>query len=380
MGHPRRALVALVSLVACVACGSTTLAGAIQTPNPSVAPSAAATPSVSASPTAAPPPDYGPPPAGVDLFYLQWPASPTWLIGFDWSGTPRATVHLREVDGQTDPYGSGIAVAPNGSAFATPVMTFDRLGQLIYKASAPASKGSLITQFSENGQLMCGVEEQTSGIDSNGNGTTDFYLVRRPLTGPGVRVAKFLHLDAIPGDMGYTAASCSQWLDRVLLVRTVCCGIQGALVLRLSDGARIGTWTRDAGQPVFSPDGQLVADPTWTPAGRTMSTEVKLVVGGTVLARYGPDVAFQAFSGDNRLAVVVNAGRTEVIEVATRRVVWRDSLVRALARVVARPFSGDVALVFGDPSRAQPMNVVLVRANGASAALAGQWLVPMGWS
>ena len=99
-----------------------------------------------------------------------------------------------------------------------------------------------------------------------------------------------------------------------------------------------------------------------------------------MLARYGAGVAFQAFSGNNRLAVVTNAGRTEVIEVATRRLIWRDPAVRALARVVPRPFSGDLVLAFGAPNTAQPVHVVLVRTSGASMTLAGEWFVPMSWS
>jgi hypothetical protein len=233
--------------------------------------------------------------------------------------------------------------------------------------------------FSEDGRLECGVQTQTSAIDSSGNGTEDFYLVRQTPGSAPVRVRLFLHLDFVSGDMGYSAVACSRWLDRALLERTVCCGVQGALVMRISDGATLGTWSRDAGQPVFSPDGQELADPTWTPDGQTVSTDVRLVLGGTVLARYGPGIVFQAFSGDNRLAVVTVSGRTEVIEVATRRVVWRDADGRSLVRVWPRPFSGDLALAFGQQNTAQPMQLVVVHPNGVSVPLAGQWLVPMTW-
>ena len=381
MGRTPRALIATIAvLLAGVSCGTTTLAGAKLSPSPAVSASPSPSAIPSPTPTPAAPPDYGPPPAGVDLFYLQWPSAPTWLIGFDWTGKPRATVHLAALDGQTDEAGSGISVAPNGLGFAYGgVMTFDRLGRAIY-AGTPLSKGSLGMLWSEDAQLLCGVETESSTVDSAGNATEDFYLVRRSPTGPPVRVAKFLHLNFVSGDMGYSAVACSHWLDRALLLKTVCCGTQGAVVLRLSDGARLGTWTRGkgAGQPVFSPDGQEVAEPTLGPYGTSTSTEVRLVLGGTVLARYGAGVDFLGFSGDNRFAVVANGPRLQVIEVSTRRVIWTDAGGLALARVVARPFSGDLVLAFTAANKS-PDGIVVVHADGTSTALDGKWLVPMSW-
>jgi len=380
MGRAASALIAAVLMLATAACGSTTLSAARPSPSPSASPSVATSPSASPSvvPTASPAPDYGPPPAGVDLFYVQWPAAPTWLIGYDWSGKPRATVHLKELDAGVDTIGSGINVAPNGTAFADGggSMTFDRLGNLIYQ-TAPREKGNLISTWSDEGRLLCGVEEAMSTIDSNGNGTVDYYLTVRPLNGPPVRVKKFLHLDFVPGDMGYSLAACSGTLNRALLVRTVCCSIQGAVVLRLTDGALLGSWNRTGGQPIFSPDGQEIADPTWTANGNTASTEVRLILGGTVLARYGPGVVFEAFSGDNRLAVIKSGSQTQVIQVNSRRVIWRDTTGRTLARAVARPGTGDMVLAF--TIKDQVDSIVVVHADGSSAAIDGQFLVPMSW-
>ncbi|HZQ49325.1 MAG TPA: hypothetical protein VFB69_03365 [Candidatus Dormibacteraeota bacterium] len=378
MGHIGRVLVTLVTLVACVACGTTTLAGARPTPSQSPSPSAIARPTSSPTPTATPAPDYGPPPPGVDLFYVQWPATPTWLIGFDWSGRPRATVHLKELDGQAETIGSGILAAPNGTGFASGAYTFDRLGHVIYQG-APPNKGNLLSTWSEDGQLLCGVQEQVSAMDSQGNGTTDYYLVRRSPSGPPVQVRKFLHLNFVPGDSGYGLAACSHWLDRALLTKTVCCSVQGALVLRLSDGAQVGTWTRGVGVglPVFSPDGQEVAEPALGAYGTTSSTTVRLILGGTVLARYGPGIDFLGFSGDNRFAVVAAGPQLQLVEVSTRRVVWRDSTAPKVARVIARPFSGDVVLAFGGNGGADTIEIV--HPDGTSSALDGTWLVPMSW-
>lgn len=375
-------------LLVCTACGTTT-SGAV-TPSPSAGGAVAA--SAPASPVVTPPPDYGPPPAGVDLFYVQLPGSPSWAVGYDWSGAPRATLHFRELDSAADQPYSGLSVAPSGSGFWSLGYTFDRLGRVVADSPAPG-KGSANMVWSEDGQVLCGVQETTSDVDQNGNGTADFFLVRRtPSTAP-VRVSNLLHLDEIPGDMGLTAYACSNSLNRALIVRTVCCGIQGATVVRLSDGAVLGTWSRGgSGQPVFSPDGQEVADPTWAAGGSTQSTEVRLVLGGTVLARYGSGVAFQAFSANDRFAVVKSGAQVQVIEVATRRVVWRDTQGRVLSRVWARPWSGDMALFFTAPpvqvpcpnSSSSPCtnplsNAVVVHADGSSVALQGDLIVPVTW-
>jgi hypothetical protein len=359
---------------------------------PSASPSAASSPTTLASPTPALPPDYGAPPAGVDFLYVQAPNWPTWLIGYDWQGKPRATIHLKELDGQTDQPFAGIRVAPNGNGFLNGMYTFDRLGRLVYQ-TAPPGKGNFNGTWSEDGQVVCGVEEVNSTIDSNGGGTSDYYLVRRAPNGPAVRVTRFLHLDFVSGDMGFTMYACSGWLNRVLIVKTVCCGIQGAMVMRLSDGALLGTWSRDAGSPIFSPDGQELADPTTTSDGKTVSTEIRTVLGGTVLARYGAGISFQAFSANNRYAVVTIGGHTQVIEVNTRRVVWRDTQGRALSRVWARPgATGDVALIFtaspvqmpcpNSPSSQCPnpkSTVTMVHADGSSVDLSAEFIVPLSW-
>lgn len=389
----------LLLAVSCGSGGGAALATSLPSPPTAIAsPSPTVSPSLAPSPAPSPPPDYGAPPSGVDLLYLIVPGLPSWLVGYDWQGHPRATVHLKELDGHADPSGAGIIVAPSGNGFAYGgAYTFDRLGHVVY-SQPPGGKGDLITTWSEDGQLLCGVQEISSAIDSNGNGTTDYYFERRTPTSAGVRVAHFLHLDAIPGDMGYSVFACSHRLDRALLVRTVCCGISGVVVMRISDGAILGTWNRDAGQPVFSPDGQEVADPTMTADGKSVaSTEVRLLLGGTVLARYGPGISFVGFADGNRLAVVsvaVGGGtRTEVIEVATRRVIWQDPSNRALSRVWPRPgTSGDLALAFtaspaqvpcpGSPGSDCPnplSNIVIVHADGSAAGLAGDVIVPMGW-
>ena len=386
-----RRLLSVAAVLLLVACGTTSQTASVSSPSPSPT---AASPSPGSSPTPvpSPPPDYGPPPAGVDLLYLQWPAAPAWLVGYDWQGRPSATIHLAEVDGHTDAIGSGIVVAPNGGGFLSSPYTFDRLGHVVYQGPPP-SKGNLNNTWTEDGSLVCGVEEENSAIDSNGNGTSDYYLVRRLPTGPQVRVTRFLHLDSVPGDMGFSMVACSHSLNRALIVRTVCCGIQGAMVLRLSDGALLGTWTRgSSGSPVFSPDGQEVAEPTWTADGKTVSTEVRLILDGTVMARYGVGVDFKAFSANNRLAVVDSGGQTQVIEVATRRVLWSDTQGRTLSRVWPRPGTGDMMLAFTAPPVQMPCpeassspctnpltTEVIVHADGSSVALDGEHLVPMAW-
>jgi hypothetical protein len=343
------------------------------------------TPSASPSPSALP--DYGAPPAGVDLLYAQVPGWPSWLIGYDWQGQPRATVHLKELDSAANiPF--GITVAPNGGGFTGGEYTFDRLGNAVYQYPI-TGKGFAVNTFSEDGALLCGVNEAATATDSNGSGTMDFYLMRRIPTGPPVTVVRFLHLNAIPGDMGYHLFACSHWLDRALAIRTVCCGVTGATTIQISDGTILGTWERDAGSPVFSPDGQLVADPVVDSSGNTLSTVVSTVLGGVVIARYGPGVTFRAFSSNNRYAVVLAAGSggpvAQVVQVNSRRVVWSDSSSRGINAVWSRPGTGDMAIAFtaspaqvpcnsSAPCTNPESNVVIVHSDGSSVALSGNVL------
>lgn len=383
-------LLALASLLA--ACGGSPAATVLESPSPprsaSPSPSLSPSPTPFPSPLPSPPPDYGAPPAGVDLFYVQVTGYPAWLVGYDWQGKPRATIHLKGVENVGNiPF--GISIAPNGSGFTASGHTFDRTGKLIYQSTITGKAGGANT-WSEDGAVLCGVKAVSTMIDSSmAQGYTDFYLLRRTPTTSPVTVARFLHVDFIPGDMGYSLYACTHRLDRALVVKTVCCSYAGATTLRLSDGAVIGTWARDAGQPVFSPDGQLIADPTWDSAGNTTSTVVSTLLGGVVIGRYGAGVTFRAMSRDNRYAVVMirDSGGpvAEVIQISTRRVIWRDSSSRSINAVWARPGSGDIAIAFTASPKKVPCNsrvpctnpesnIVVVHPDGTSNAISGDFL------
>ncbi len=388
----KRTLVLLILASMLAACGGSPALIAQKSPSPSPSanpsPSVSPSPPPSASPLPSPPPDYGAPPAAVDLLYVQVAGYPAWLIGYDWQGHPRATIHLTEIDnGGNIPF--GISIAPDGSGFTAGEYTFDRTGKAIYQYTITGKEGGVNT-WSEDGAVLCGVKTvSTMTNSSTAQGYTDFYLMRRTPTTSPVTVARFLHVDFIPGDMGYNLYACTHWLDRVLAVKTVCCSYSGATTLRLSDGAVLGIWQRDAGQPVFSPDGQLIADPTWDSAGNTTSTVVSTLLGGVVIARYGPGLTFRAMSRDNRYALVMVADSSgpvaEVIQISTRRVVWRDSSSRSINAVWARPGSGDIAIAFTASPQKVPCNssvpctnpesnVVIVHPDGTSNAISGDFL------
>ena len=354
-------------------------------PQPAVEPSIVAAP----SPAGSPPPAYGAPPAGIDLFYVQVAGYPAWLIGYDWQGQPRATVHLKELDAA--PNGPmAISVAPDGSGFVAGNYTFDRTGKAINEYSTGGKEGGP-TAWSDDGSTLCGVTA-TSTITAapTAQGSTDYYLVRRTPTTPPVRVTRFLHLDASPGDMGYGLRACVPSLDRALAVRTVCCSTAGAIAFRLSDGAVLARWERDAGEPLFSTDGQLVADPTEDAAHSTTSTTVSTILGGAVIARYGPGLKFASISRDNRYALVTTPDSggpiAQVIEISTGRVTWRDQAPRSLNAVWSRPASGDMAIAFAPspppaPCTAGPIscpgpesNILIVRPDGSTTALPGRFI------
>ena len=327
----------------------------------------------------------------MDLLYVQVTGYPAWLIGYDWQGRPRATVHLKEAEGP-DGRPAGVAVAPNGSGFTAGASTFDRKGKVIYQGPIP-DKSTPWFIWSDDGSLLCGVKGVSTITDGpSAQGSTDYYLMRRTPTSSPVTVARFLHIDGIPGDLGFGLRACAPQLDRALAVKTVCCGTAGATTLRLSDGAVINTWARDDGDPVFSPDGQLIADPTWDPATRSpTATVVKTLLGGVVIARYGLGVTFRAISRDNRYAVVLVGPPgdqvAEVIEVSTARVVWHDQTSRTINAIWARPNSGDVAIAFtaspprvpcgGSDCTNPEGNIVIVHPDGSANALAGNFLTSL---
>ncbi len=392
MRRSRRSSVAALAVATLLlsACGGSPGPSAAKTPSPSPSPAASPAPSAGPSPTPspAPPPDYGAPPAGVELFYVQVPGWPAWLIGYDWAGRPRATVHLKEAE-TSDNTQFGISVAPNGAGFVAGQYTFDRNGKLIFQYPI-TGKGGDATTWSEDGTVLCGVSAASTMTDpATAAGYTDYYFIRRTPTTSTVTVSRFLHVDGIPGDMGFDMYACTNWLDRALAIKTVCCGIWGATTLRISDGAVLGTWTRSGGGPVFSPDGQLVADPVVDGAGNTLSTTVGTVLGGVVIGRYGAGVTFRAFSRDNRYAVVQVGGSSgpiaQVIQVSTRRVVWQDSTSRPINSVWARPDGGDLAVAFtaqpyqvdcnsSVPCRNPQSNVVVIHPDGSSVSLGGDFL------
>lgn len=94
-------------------------------------------------------------------------------------------------------------------------------------------------------------------------------------------------------------------------------------------------------------------------------------------------------SRDNRYAVVMVADSggpvVEVIQISTRRVLWRDSSSRGINAVWARPGSADIAIAFtASPQKVQcnssvpctnpESNVVIVHPDGTSNAISGDFL------
>ena len=160
-----------------------------------------------ATPNASPLADYGPPPAGVPLLYVKDPNHPTWLIGFDWTGQPRATLKL-------DPAIGSVGMAPDGQSFAVGFGSkggtgeiLDRLGQPIQGAGG-AMPGSTLPIWADDYQHTCGVSFDQQALTSTLVTLTPGQLVKS--------VAILGRDQALPPS--YRIASCSFHNDLAIVI------------------------------------------------------------------------------------------------------------------------------------------------------------------
>src|SRR4029077_8615847 len=163
-----------------------------------------------ATPHASPVADYGPPPVGVPLLYVKDPSHPSWLIGFDWTGTPRSTVKL-------DPSVGSVQMAPDGQSFAVGYGSkggtgeiLDRLGQPLPVVGAAIPSADLPIWGDDN-QHTCGVALDPATFTST-------LVTLMPGAAP-YPVAVLGHDQSLPGS--YRIASCSIKEDRAIVVRSV---------------------------------------------------------------------------------------------------------------------------------------------------------------
>jgi hypothetical protein len=313
--------------------------------------------------------DYGPPPAGVNLLYVHDPNHTGWLIGYDWSGQPRATV-------KPDQPGS-IRMAPDGQSFALGLNAKggsgelrDRLGQPI--AGSGALPGPAFPIWADDLKHMCGLSFDTHALT---------YTLTT--VGPGEAAKSSFVTPRTQTDQEvFQLASCSFHNDRAVIVHGS--GPTEAWVVKISDGTVLSHNTYAAGSlsnVVGSADGALIAENSGVSVGQIAQaapkTTIRKVSDGSVVATLDPSIAVVAFSSDNSLVLATTTpwvGGTPVhlavIELQTGRTIWIYSGPEQFGSAVAQPGGNGFALLIRPPAGTGPeADVVIVHGDGTTAQL-----------
>lgn len=327
-------------------------------------------PHVTPSPLA----DYGPPPAGVPLLYVHDPNHLGWLIGYDWSGHPRATV-------KPDQAGV-IGMAPDGQSFAVgqsggTTELRDRLGQPIPGSGALPAPG--FSTWADDNVHTCGMSFDTQALTYSLN-----------TVAPGEAVKSFV--EPTPNQVGDQEAfwlqSCSFRNDRAIIVR----GKQNGSgpfevwVAKVSDGKLVSRTTYAAGllwTVIASGDAVLIAESSGDPMGQlgpsAPRTTIRKVSDGSVVTTLDPSMGVLQFSSDNLRAFV---GFTPWIEATSLHVAVIDLVSGAtiwsyngpnLRSFVAQPGGHDFALRFWPYGTRGPEGLVMiVHGDGTTTQLPGR--------
>jgi hypothetical protein len=298
-----------------------------------------------ATPNASPVADYGPPPAGIALVYVHDRTHPSWLVGYDWTGRPRATVKL----GLTIDAGQYVGMSPDGQGFLVSPSAkggsgvfLDRLGAPI---PAPGGTGGYFGGvWADDNSHYC-----TVTLDQQ---TFAWTLVAQ---GPGEapRQVAVIARDTGIGQTGIGVAACSVQHDQAILVRTSIAWPSEMWVMQLSTGKILShsTITDKPSSLIASADSLFTAVnstmSTSGQAGSSSSTVVHRVSDGSVVATLDPAMGVLAFSQDDSLVLVTTApwiqgqpAHLAIVDVKSLQVVWRYDGPSGLGRyLVEQPDS-----------------------------------------
>jgi hypothetical protein len=355
-----------------------------------------------ATPNASPLADYGPPPAGVALLYMHDPNQSTWLVGYDWSGKPRATVKL----GQAVAAGQYVGMAPDGQAF-------------LLSPTAKGGSGIFLDRFGTPIPSLGGLGGYFGGVWADDNRhyctvTLDQQTFAWTLVtqGPGEAPKQVATIarDTSIGQTGIGVAACSYQQDQAILVRTVIAWPSEMWVMQLSTG-KVLSHTTMAGQPANLIAG---ADTLFTAENSNMSisgqqqgfpsTIIHRVSDGSVVATLDPAMGVLAFSRDNSLVLVTtspsvqgHAAHLALVDLKSRQIIWRYDGPEGLGAFLAEQ-GGNLDAAFGpgfaialtvNPPQATPCggtaktacrapvpdplrDILIVHGNGSVTSVAGR--------
>jgi len=321
-------------------------------------------PAVPGNSKATPLADYGPPPAGVPLLYVHDPNNPLWLIGYDWSGTPRGTVKL------PGPLGAGesIDMAPDGQQFQVKGgkggsgIFLDRLGQQLPGAPQPVGFAGAI--WADDSRHLC---------STSLNPQNNVWFLSWQLPTQAAQLWAIAQ-DPNVGQTAINVVACSFTNNVAILVRTTIASPSEIWVVRLSDGKVLSHHTYKANllANVFaSRDGAYIAEnpaalePNATP-GNAAVIRIRRVSDWTQVATVGASMVF-GFSGDDSLVLLDNpqAGHPFILSVenwASGSALWNDQGTAVGVAIVVEPGGRDFALALFDATDAgpDPMATILI--------------------
>ena len=333
------------------------------------------TPASSAA-TTSPAGDYGPPPAGVNLIYVHDPGHRTWLIGYDWSGKPRATVKL-------DPTQTAVTMAPDGQTFALGLYAKGGNWQFLDSFGKPiggptALPGVINPRWADDNRHVCGItlDQQTFA-----------WTLWTQLPGEAAKRVTEIARDSGIGQSFVGLVACSFKNDTAVAVRTLNVPTE-YWVIQLSTGKLLKH--RDNLPPmasiVVSDDSSLVAENSTrstgmvdAPASSTRSaTTIRFLTKDTVVTTIDGSMGVLAFSGDKSLALVTLApwvggqpAHLGVVDLSTGAVIWQDDGTTVFDWFVVQPGGRSFALSYsasGQPGPG-PATVLIVSGDGTAIKL-----------
>ena len=274
-------------------------------------------------------PDYGAVPDGIPVLYGAAPSNPQWLTAFDWQGKPRGTLKLAV------PLTHELVPEPH-----------------------------------------CFVLEDQQNFD-------EVLYIDVPGQPLNKRVGVLINEGSL-GQVGVSAIECNFQRNLAIAVRIGVRVPTDTWAVRLSDAAILGHWSYTSTLGVVpSTDGSLVAE-NGADGG---VTRIRSIPDGAVLATLPAVDAVNAFSDDDRLALigpVLSVGQIRVIDWRTGGEVWHYGLAGWVVRVAVNPGAGDIAIAVGTEdqyqSRTQDYSygLVIVHPEGSATEIPSKyaWILP----
>ena len=332
-----------------------------------------ATPTPAATATAVA--DYGPPPPEVNLIYVHDPNHPTWLIGFDWSGTPRATVKL-------DPTPSAVVMAPDGQTFALGLYAkggawqfLDRTGRLIGPETTLA--GAINPLWADDNKHVCSIAFDSQTLE---------WTLWTQLPGEAAKRVRVVATDSVIGQSGVSLVACSFKNDTVIAVRTVQAWPSEYWVIRLSDGTVLADdkgGGSDIASIVGSRDASLVAFNSSKSSGQSgtvaPTTQISRASDSGLVASLDPSFGVLGFNGDDSRALVTltpwvggQPAHLGMVDLQTGNLVWQDEGSALFGGFIVQPGGQDFVISY--PTTAQgpgPATILIVQPGGGVIKLPG---------